>query len=191
MLLSAAAEKLGLEGTSEKSCPQNYLTGCPDTAGAAVAFSVSPASQPKKRFCINRAFTAARLGLSDHSYPVASLQKRYRNLAGLSLQQFENARPLILIGADHPHLITPIEPVKFGPPGGPVTIRTRLGWTLQGPAQIVEQQLRLQQCLLTSTAPTNIELLRNVEKLWQLLHWHTGRTNDPDKTGPRSCHSTW
>lgn len=77
----------------------------------------------------------------------------------------------------------------FGPPGGPVAIRTRLGWTLQGPARIVEQQLRPQQCLLTSTVPTNMELLRNVEKLWQLAI-QEGQRSDPVKTGPGSCHST-
>lgn len=58
--------------------------------------------------------------------------------------------------------------MRFGPPGGLAAIRTRLGWTLQGPARILESQLQPQQCLYTSCSPLTVELQRNVEKLWQV-----------------------
>lgn len=72
-----------------------------------------------------------------------------------------------MIGADHPHLITPIEPVRLGPPGGPAAINTRLGWTLQGPARILEEKLKSQQCLHITINPSMVELFQNVERLWQ------------------------
>ena len=79
-----------------------------------------------------------------------------------------------MIGSDCIHLITPIEPVRLGPPGGPATVRTRLGWTLQGPAQDIKLNLEAPQCLFTSiSSPT--ELCSHVEKLWQMdvLPYHS------------------
>ncbi|KAL0165842.1 hypothetical protein M9458_037686, partial [Cirrhinus mrigala] len=121
----------------------------------------------KKRSCVG-AFTAEHLGLALHSYPMNKLRKSYNHLVGLPIEGFEQAQPLLLIGADHPHLITPVKPVRLGPPGGPAALKTRLGWTLQGPTRLVEQSLRPQQCLLTSTIPQVAELFKNVEKLWQV-----------------------
>ncbi|KAJ8396179.1 hypothetical protein AAFF_G00020460 [Aldrovandia affinis] len=83
---------------------------------ASVSFRISSASQPKRSFLIEGAFTAR--------YP-SYLQRRYKHLVCLALQQFDRAKPLVLIGADHPRLITPIEPVRLDPLGGPAAIRTR------------------------------------------------------------------
>ena len=88
-------------------------------------------------------------------------------LRNRSLQSFDRVSPMLLIGGDHPHLITPVEGVRLGAPGGPAAIKTRLGWTLQGPARLTELQVS-QQCLFTSLSPLEVELQRNVEKLWQL-----------------------
>lgn len=107
------------------------------------------------------------MSLAEHSYPVAALQQKYSHLRGLPLQPIHKANPLLLIGADHPHLITPIEPVRLGPPGGPAAIKTHLGWTLQGPARVLEGKLHPQQCLHINIKPSMDELFKNVERLWQ------------------------
>ncbi len=88
--------------------------------------------------------------LADHTYPTASLKRKYSHLADLPLEPFEHVKPLVLIGADYPHLLTPIELVRLGPPGGPAAIHTRLGWILQGPAHITQWASSAQQCLFTS-----------------------------------------
>lgn len=75
---------------------------------------------------------------------------RYKHLQQIPIQSFEHVSPLLLIGADHPHLVTPIAPVNIGPPGGPAAMKTRLGYVLQGPTRVVEQLLAHQQCLFTS-----------------------------------------
>ena len=66
-----------------------------------------------------------------------------------------------------PHLITPIEHVHLGPPGAPAALKTRLGWTLQGHTQLLDQST-LQQCLLTTSLAPKSNLLYNIEKLWQV-----------------------
>ena len=74
---------------------------------------------------------------------------------------------MLLIGSDCTHLITPIEPVQLGPPGGPAAVRTLLGWTLQGPAQDIKLCPNAQQCLFT-TSLSPLDLFSHVEKLWQM-----------------------
>ncbi|CAI5657811.1 unnamed protein product [Oreochromis niloticus] len=118
---------------------------------------------------VRNAFTATRIDLAEHSYPVESLQRKYRHLRGLPLQSFKKVKPLLLIGSDHPQLITPTEAVRLGPPGGPAAMRTRLGWTLQGPSSLIGSSSRPQQCLFTTAVPPQVtELLKHVEKLWQV-----------------------
>jgi len=119
MLLPAAARDLGLQGTPEDLALRTIRQDVQTLHGSSVPFYISPAAKPKTSFLITGAFTASRLGLTDQSYPMDRLRKRYSHLAGLPIQSFQNARPLVLIGADQPHLITPIEPVWLGPPRSP------------------------------------------------------------------------
>ncbi|KAI2644390.1 C-type lectin domain family 4 member M [Labeo rohita] len=119
------------------------------------------------KFPIQGAFTAERLGLPEQTHPVASLQKMYKHLAELLLQQIDRVQPVLLIGSDCPHLVTPIEPVRLGPPGGPVAVRTRLGWTLQGPTHEIKRGVNTHQCINTAISP-NADLFAHVEKLWQM-----------------------
>ncbi|KAL0171399.1 hypothetical protein M9458_031710, partial [Cirrhinus mrigala] len=167
ILLPDAAQELGIQGQAESIALRTIRQEVQTVSGASVSFHISPADQPKKMFKIGAAFTAKRLGLANHSYPL-SILKKYPHLKDLPLQAFERVCPLLLIGADNTHLITPIEPVRLGPPGGPAAIKTKLGWTLQGPVRLLETQLQPQQCLFLSLTPAALELKRDVEKLWQL-----------------------
>lgn len=137
ILLHAAAEELGLRGRPEDIALRTIRQEIQPVHGSAVSFIVSPAAEPKRRFKIQNAFTAEQLGLAEHTQPVKKLQQRYRHLAGLPFPALNNIHPVLLIGSDFPHLITPIEPVRMGPPGGPAAIKTRLGWTLQGPTEYI------------------------------------------------------
>ncbi|KAL0153880.1 hypothetical protein M9458_050801 [Cirrhinus mrigala] len=138
ILLFAAAQKLNLKGEKEELSIR--------TIHQKVSFSISPVAQPHKTYQIKQAFTADHLGLAQQSYPMEALVKIH---------------PLLLIGADQPHLITPIEPVNLGPPGGPAAIKTGLAKLLLNP-------LHPQQILLTSLSSKQTELIRNVARLWEL-----------------------
>ncbi|KAJ8389799.1 hypothetical protein AAFF_G00115050 [Aldrovandia affinis] len=156
MLLPAATLKLGLQGTPEG---QSSRTSRPFMVHQC--HSASRPRQLKRSFHIEGAFTATQLGIANNSYPVASLQRRYKHLVSLPYSS------LTAPSLSSPRLIAPIKPVRLGPPGGPAAIRTRLGWTVQGPARFTEQHFQPQQCLLAFIAPANWELFRNVETLWQ------------------------
>lgn len=109
LLPEAACCKLQLLGEQEQLVLRTVRHNVTMLPGSTVSFQSSSAENPQKRYQINHAFTGNGLTLSEHSHPVAALQKRYSHLRGLPLQHYERAHPL-LIGADNTHLITPIEP---------------------------------------------------------------------------------
>lgn len=75
---------------------------------------------------------------------------------------------MILIGSDNSHLITPVSPVRSGPIGGPIAVRTALGWAVQGPATFLHHPSGENNCLHTSFLSPSEELHQNVERLWKL-----------------------
>lgn len=95
------------------------------------------------------------------------------------MRNLDNVRPVLLIGSDYPHLITPIEPVRFGPPGGPAAIKTRLGWTMQGPVQHLQSETNEQHCLFIATSSPETDLYQHVERLWQMdvLPWRSEKNS--------------
>ncbi|XP_065144932.1 uncharacterized protein [Paramisgurnus dabryanus] len=168
ILLSAAAQSLKLTGEPENLILRTVRQDIRVLHGTAVSFSISPVDHPKKSFKIYRAFTADQLGLAEHTYSMKALQRKYKHLRGLPFQTINKVQPLLLIGSDYTHLITPVEPVRLGPHGGPAAVKTKLGWTLQGPTRYTKQQATSQQCLHISTLSSTSELLQSVERLWQL-----------------------
>ncbi|XP_057181866.1 uncharacterized protein LOC130548853 [Triplophysa rosa] len=139
----------------------------PVTSQWTSALEVSSVFKPRKRFAIRNAFTATGLCLAEHNYPVAALQKAYRHLKDLPLPPVDRVQPLLLIGSDMPHLLTPVQPICQGPIGGPIAIQTSLGWFLQGPMSPMQPSWGFQQCL-HMTVPTNDDLIHHAERLWQV-----------------------
>ncbi|XP_053710099.1 uncharacterized protein LOC128752671 [Synchiropus splendidus] len=168
MLLPAAAKFLDMKGLPEDLPLRTVRQDIQVLHGHKVSFSVSPATNPENRYNIAGAFTASRLSLAQHSYPVDRLQRRFRHLRGLPIPALKGAQPSLLIGSDQPHLITPVEPVRLGPPGGPAAIHTRLGWTLQGPVRSTGRLTDETQCLFISSPSTGDQLFKHVKRLWEI-----------------------
>ncbi|XP_039534154.1 uncharacterized protein LOC120483252 [Pimephales promelas] len=168
IVLPPVIQQLGLNGTSEVLSLQTIQQGHTKLEGSTVTLEVSPITKPTERYVIRDAFTASALSLAEHNYPVAALQKAYHHLKGLPLQSVDKVKPLLLIGSDMPHLLTPIQPVRRGAEGSPVAICTKLGWVLQGPMCPIQPPKGQQQCLHLMTAPARDELHQHVERLWQI-----------------------
>ncbi|KAK3541683.1 hypothetical protein QTP86_000569 [Hemibagrus guttatus] len=167
ILLSTAVKALGIQGVPEELPLRTVRDDIQVLNGSSISFQISPLCKPQTRYKINHAFTAERLNLSLQSYPVEQLQQKYRHLRGLPIRTLTDVQPLLLIGSDQPHLTTPTEPVRWGGPGAPAAVHTRLGWTLQGPIPSMGCTAA-RQCLLTSMALIQDELFQNVQRLWQL-----------------------
>ncbi|XP_067260302.1 uncharacterized protein [Chanodichthys erythropterus] len=168
ILLSTAVEALGIQGVPEDLPLRTVRDDVQVIRGRSISFQISPVYRPQISYQISHAFTADRLNLSRQSYPVDQLRRKYRHLRGLPIRALADVQPLLLIGSDQPHLITPTEPVRWGGSGAPVAVHTRLGWTLQGPVPSMGCPSTPRQCLLTSLVPVQDELLHHVQRLWQL-----------------------
>lgn len=158
ILLPQAVQHLGLTTEPETISLHTVRYDIVQLDGASMSFEISPLNQPNERHAINQAFTAENLGLSQ---PVKQLQEQYHHLNGIPLQPIDSAFPLVLIGSDYAHLTTATEEIWMGSPGGPLAVHTKLGWALQGPANLIQTQQNLS---LTLTCFKS-ELLRNVERL--------------------------
>lgn len=183
ILLHSAAQQLSLKGKPEDLPLRTVRQELQVLSGAVVSFSISPLSQPKKVFHIKGAFTAQQLSLAEHTHPVKALKEKYRHLRGLPLRHLETVHPVLLIGSDYPHPITPVEPVRLGPPGGPAAIKTHLGWTLQGPVPPLKCDMNEQHCFFTSVSSSEKDLYKNVERLWEMdvLPWRSEKTSTRSK----------
>ncbi|KAI3366945.1 hypothetical protein L3Q82_009592 [Scortum barcoo] len=176
LLLHSAAQQLGLQGQPENLHLWTVRQELQMLHGAAVSFTISSANCPKQVFNIKGAFTAQQLGLGQHTYPAKALRRKFRHLR-------DSIHPLFLVGLEHPHLKTPVEPVRGGSLGVPVAVRTHIGWTLQGPIHGFKHYLMEQPCLYTSYGAPSADIYQQVERLWQMdvLPWQS------EKAGMRSC----
>ncbi|XP_067674852.1 uncharacterized protein [Haliotis asinina] len=170
MILTSTAERLKLCGRTDEILLSTIRHESYRCTGKSVNLSISPGDSPQIQYPISNAFTSPSLCLSEYTYPVKDLQIRWPHLRDYPLPSIYNAQPVILIGSDYADLILPQEPVHFGPKGAPVAVHTRLGWSLQGQADmhLPRMSQTVEQCLLTSSVHRDPELWRNVEKLWQV-----------------------
>ncbi|XP_067306912.1 uncharacterized protein [Pseudorasbora parva] len=125
MILPNAIQQLRLKGEPETLALRTVRPDTTHLSGSRVTFEISPRGNPEKRFQVFGAFTASGLDLVEQSYPVQTLQRRYAHLRGIPLQPFHKVRPLVLIGSDQVHLITPEEPIRQGNKGGELVEATQ------------------------------------------------------------------
>ncbi|KAG1936295.1 hypothetical protein F2P79_018645 [Pimephales promelas] len=111
ILLNEAARRLDLKGEIEDLALRTVRQDVHTIHGRSVSFSIAPVSYPDRSYPVKGAFTAKELALVQHTYPISDLQIRYRHLRDLPLHDIHEAQPLVLIGSDYPHLITPVEPL--------------------------------------------------------------------------------
>ncbi|KAL6483178.1 hypothetical protein MHYP_G00080500 [Metynnis hypsauchen] len=168
ILLPAAARHLGLHREDEVLLLRTIRQDVVKLNGASVSFEVCNPNNTRAKYAINHAFTAEELSLADQSCPAERLKKRFDYLRGVPVRGFSVVQPSLLIGSDHPHLITPVRPVLRGPQGSPVAVCTLLGWTIQGPTNFLQTPSKETSCLHAAFQSPNQDLLRHVEMLWQV-----------------------
>lgn len=168
IILPAAVKSLGLMQEEETLSLRTIRQDVIHITGGYVSFQVSPKTKPKIRYNITRAFTAQQLSLAEQSCPVELLKEKYHHLQRVQLEGFNQIQPLVLIGSDNAHLITPIRSILRGSAQGPVAVCTKLGWAIQGPSCSMPTQQGEAHCLNISCLSPAIALQQDVQRLWQL-----------------------
>ncbi len=137
----AAVQQLGIEGREEivvLRTIRHYIT---ELKGQSIDLLLSPQSRPEEKNSLTGLFTAPLLTLTEQTYPAKRRQQCYHHLRAIPVPSFDRVQPLFLIGSTYSTLITPKEPIKLGPAGGPVAL-----WMLP-------HQVSSLQCLFTSLTP--------------------------------------
>lgn len=81
IILPAASRHLGFKGETESLALRTIRQDMACLTGQSVDFHVASPTQPPSKHLIRGAFTVGRLALTEQSYPVTALQKRYRHLS--------------------------------------------------------------------------------------------------------------
>lgn len=84
-----------------------------------------------ERFNLCNVRTIEDIGLPSQTMNARELQKKIEHLRGLSLVDFANVKPLIIIGLEHAKLLVGNRQ-RVGNMGEPVALKTKLGWVVFG-----------------------------------------------------------
>lgn len=95
-----------------------------------------------KRFEIENVRTVSDLKLPTQSQNASEL-KKFEHLKDLHLPNFENARPMILLGLRHAYFTAPDEIRKGKSPYEPIAIKTLFGWAVYGSSDDYENNCSL------------------------------------------------
>lgn len=120
------------------------LEGRPETLKLLWTQDISKATNTKivqleinginqKRFALKGVRTVKNLQLPMQSLDFGSMEKKYPYLKDLPIKNYSAAKPTILIGIKHSHLLVPLQTV-IGGEHEPIALRTKLGWIMFGNA---------------------------------------------------------
>ena len=90
---------------------------------------------------------------------------RWSHLKGLPLHHAPIDEVMLLIGQDYPDALIPLATVPGGK-GEPYAVRTRLGWTVNGPVNTSETRGEQQAFFIQSERHERLD--RQVKKSWKL-----------------------
>ncbi|XP_062538963.1 uncharacterized protein LOC134207258 [Armigeres subalbatus] len=103
-----------------------------------IIVEISGTDQRAPKYIMSDVRTVDSLDLPKQSLSVKKLAGRFKHLRGLSIQEYHDVTPQLLIGVDNLKLAVPLK-VKEGSEGGPIAVKTRLGWCVYGGHQDARQ----------------------------------------------------
>ncbi|XP_062557220.1 uncharacterized protein LOC134222088 [Armigeres subalbatus] len=164
LLEEALVAKLGIEGE-----PDNLWLGWTGKIGRqeknSRRISVKICGTRKKEsFELGNVRPVRELGLPSQTLDYIEISKVYPHLQGLPVNSYVNAKPGMIIGIEHVHLLTSLK-IREGCRSKPVATKTRLGWCIygrnSGNDETIEQ-LNLHVCQEMS----NSELYNSMKKFF-------------------------
>ncbi|XP_055634159.1 uncharacterized protein LOC129774446 [Toxorhynchites rutilus septentrionalis] len=154
-------EYLGIEGKVDNLCltwTANVTRS--EELSKRVSLDISGVAQQKK-FTIAEARTVRNLGLPKQTMCYEEFVELYPHLAGIPIQDYEDAVPRILIGNDNAHLSVTLK-MRERRMDEPIATKTRLGWSIHGPTATVEKKrcFSMHMCQCASNDESLHELVK-------------------------------
>lgn len=126
------ADELGLIGPSKPLCLQwTNDKKRMEVNSKCVDLSISGCQAESTRFDLWNVHTVKNLALPQQSLNMETLRKDFPYLCSIPANSYQNAKPTILIGLDHPRFSVASKARYMGE-FDPVAINTRLGWIVFG-----------------------------------------------------------
>ena len=114
---------------------------------------------------LGQVYTRDSLPIDPHNRVTTNEGARWSHLKGLPLHHAPAEEVMLLIGQDYPDALVPLATVPGGK-GEPYAIKTRLGWTVNGPVNASET--RGEQQAFFTQGERYEQLDRQLEKFWKL-----------------------
>ena len=169
------ADKLKLNGIRRTMNISNAVTNTRKISSQVVNFIITSQTNKCDCFNIDDARVMNKLNIPNSKIDEAVISK-YEHLHDISLPKPNKGDITVLIGADHPELLLHQE-FKKGKPGGPVAVKTKLGWILMGGKRQLGNR---SQCNYLSE--DNIS--ESLERFWQIDTYGTLPEFNPDILPP-------
>ncbi|XP_053686569.1 uncharacterized protein LOC128736113 [Sabethes cyaneus] len=163
LLEEGIAAQLGIEGT-----PDDLLLSWTGKISrhekTSRRLSVKISGSSEKIFQLGNVRTVRDLGLPSQTMNYAELSNNFPHLQGLPVASYASAKPGMIVGLEHVHLLTSLK-TREGLSNEPVATKTRLGWCVygrnSGNKEPVEQ-LHVHTC----EEMTNIDLHESMRKFF-------------------------
>ena len=114
---------------------------------------------------LGQVYTQDSLPIDPRNRVTTNEAARWSHLKGLPLHHAPADEVMLLIGQDYPDALVPLATVSGGK-GEPYAIKTRLGWTVNGPVNASET--RGEQQAFFTQGERYEQLDRQLEKFWRL-----------------------
>ena len=119
----------------------------------------------EERLHLGQVYARDSLSIDPRNRVTMSEAARWSHLKGLPLHHAPIDEVMLLIGQDYPDALVPLATVPGGK-GEPYAVRTRLGWTVNGPVNASET--RGEQQAFFTQGERYERLDRQVERFWKL-----------------------
>ena len=114
---------------------------------------------------LGQVYARDSLPIDSHNRVTMSETARWSHLKGLPLHHSPIDEVMLMIGQDYPDALVPLATVPGGK-GEPYAVRTRLGWTVNGPVNTSETRGEQQAFFIQSERHERLD--RQVERVWKL-----------------------
>ncbi|XP_058827651.1 uncharacterized protein LOC131687579 [Topomyia yanbarensis] len=129
LILDDLTKDLGLQGPVSPLCIKWTNDSVhEDNESQSVCFKIS--GDNEIRYQMESVRTVKKLSLPRQTLDYKDLHENYNHLKNLPIQGYENAEPTLLIGLDHPRLLTATK--QRASKVGPVAAKTPIGWVIYG-----------------------------------------------------------
>lgn len=132
---------LQLQGKPEQLTLQWFGNKTSSVVSQLIDLEISGIGSNDPKYKMNGVRSVKNIDLPLQTLKLTELHNSYRMIKKLPIAQYENARPMVLIGLNHSFLGAPMKAFVEKNWTGPVVVKTKLGWVVYGPYEAEDSRV--------------------------------------------------